>query len=95
MLRCLNLNLNQHLSRGFNAVAAAAVKHQDKTLWMQAMLVKPATESLYHIQIDVSESPEVCASYTRDGQYFQVRIDGLPKRSLLAIASPPSITAEK
>ncbi|CAM8881441.1 unnamed protein product [Rhodiola kirilowii] len=101
IFRSLNLNLNRHLSRRllnrpFNAVAAAAVK-QDTNLWTRAPLVKvnPAAESLFHISVDVSESPELCASYTRAGQYLQLRIGDLPKPSYLAIASPPSLTAEK
>uniref|UniRef100_A0A7N0VB02 FAD-binding FR-type domain-containing protein n=1 Tax=Kalanchoe fedtschenkoi TaxID=63787 RepID=A0A7N0VB02_KALFE len=86
---------NRLFNRRFNAVAAAV--KQDTTQWTQAPLVKvkPAAESLFHIGIDVSESPELCASYAKAGQYLQLRIGDLPKPSFLAIASPPSLAAEK
>ncbi|CAM8919368.1 unnamed protein product [Rhodiola kirilowii] len=91
-----SLNLNRRISnRRFNAVSAAI--KQDTTLWTQATLVKvkPAAESLFHIGIDVSESPELCASYERAGQYLQLKIGDFPKPSFLAIASPPSLAKEK
>ncbi|XP_073049940.1 fruit protein pKIWI502 [Primulina eburnea] len=89
-------HLPHHLHRRFG-VSAAAVK-QDTTLWTPAPLVKisPAAESLFHITIDVSDSPELASSYTKAGQYLQLRLqDPDSKPSFLAIASPPSVSWSK
>ncbi|KAK6122383.1 hypothetical protein DH2020_043893 [Rehmannia glutinosa] len=89
--------LSHHLRRRGLAVSAAAVR-QDTTLWTPTPLVKisPAAESLFNITIDVSESPELAASYTKAGQYLQLRLqEPESKPSFLAIASPPSIAASK
>lgn len=90
-------HLSHHLSRRRLAVSAAAVR-QDTTLWTPTPLLKvsPAAESLYSITIDVSESPELAASYTKAGQYLQLRLqDPETKPSFLAIASSPSTAASK
>ncbi|PIN07492.1 NADH-cytochrome b-5 reductase [Handroanthus impetiginosus] len=89
--------LSHHLRRRSVSVSAAAVR-QDTTFWTPAPLVKvsPAAEFLFNITIDVSETPELAASYTKAGQYLQLRLqDPDTKPSFLAIASPPSVTASK
>ncbi|EEF30157.1 fruit protein pKIWI502 isoform X1 [Ricinus communis] len=85
-----NLNIRRVAS-----VAAAA--RQDTTLWSHAplSLIEPAAESLFHITIDVSDSPDVVSSHSRAGQYLQLRIPDVEKPSFLAIASPPSYAAKK
>ncbi|XP_047957418.1 fruit protein pKIWI502 [Salvia hispanica] len=88
-------HLSHHLRRRSLAVSAAAVR-QDTTLWTPTPLLKisPAAESLFSITIDVSESPELAASYTKAGQYLQLRLpEPESKPSFLAIASPPSAAA--
>ncbi|KAI3516695.1 hypothetical protein L1887_15662 [Cichorium endivia] len=77
------------------AIAAAVRQQQDTTLWTPAPLanVKPAAESLFHITIDVSESPDLASSYTLAGQYLQLRLPDVEKPSFLAIASPPSLAS--
>lgn len=88
-------HLSHHLRRRSLVVSAAAVR-QDTTLWTPTPLLKiaPAAESLFNITIDVSESPELAASYTKAGQYLQLRLqDSESKPSFLAIASPPSAAA--
>lgn len=90
-------HFSHHLRRRSLAVSAAAVR-QDTTLWTPTPLLKvsPAAELLFNITIDVSESPELAASYTKAGQYLQLRLqDPESKPSFLAIASPPSIAASK
>ncbi|KAL3644687.1 hypothetical protein CASFOL_009867 [Castilleja foliolosa] len=86
----------RHLRRRGFSVSAAV--RQDTSLWTPAPLVKisPAAESLFNITIDVSESAELAGSYTKAGQYLQLRLqDSESKPSFLAIASPPSIAASK
>ncbi|KAK4430271.1 Fruit protein [Sesamum alatum] len=90
--------LSHHLHRRTLAVTAAAAVRQDTTLWTPTQLVKvsPAAESLFHITIDVSESPELATSYTKAGQYLQVRLqDPRTRPAFFAIASPPSIAASE
>ncbi|PIM98887.1 Ferredoxin--NADP(+) reductase [Handroanthus impetiginosus] len=91
-------HLSHHLRlRSSLAVSSVAVP-QDTTLWTPSPLinVSPAAESLFHITIDVSESPELAASYTKAGQYLQLRLqDPNTRPSFLAIASPPSVAASK
>ncbi|KAJ9163287.1 hypothetical protein P3X46_022968 [Hevea brasiliensis] len=96
ILRRLALRLNLNNRRSFTSVAAAAVR-QDATLWSQAPLsqIEPAAESLFHVTIDVSHSPDLAISHTRPGQYLQLRIPDVEKPSFLAIASPPSYAAAK
>ncbi|EYU30035.1 hypothetical protein ABFS82_05G038200 [Erythranthe guttata] len=89
--------LSHHLRRRSLAVSASAVR-QDTTLWTPTPLlqISPAAESLFNITIDVSESPELAASYTKAGQYLQLRLqDSDSKPSFLAIASAPSLAASK
>lgn len=73
---------------------SASVK-QDTTVWTPSPItgVKPAAESLFNITIDVSSSPDVATSYTRAGQYLQLRLPDVAKPAFLAIASPPSLAA--
>ncbi|XP_052187171.1 fruit protein pKIWI502 [Diospyros lotus] len=79
------------------SVAAAAVR-QDTTPWIPAPLagIQPAAESLFHVTVDVSDSPDLAASHTAAGQYLQLRLpDDSTKPSFLAIASPPSLAAAR
>jgi len=91
-LRRLTLTLPLSFPRRFSV--AAAVK-QDTTVWTPTpiSLVEPAAESLFHVAIDISDSPDLAASHTRPGQYLQLRVPQSPKPSFLAIASPPSFAA--
>ncbi|XP_010527754.1 PREDICTED: fruit protein pKIWI502 [Tarenaya hassleriana] len=77
-------------------VSAAAVR-QDTNVWTPAPLsvVEPAAESLFHITVDVSDAPDLVASYIRPGQYLQLRVPDVEKPSFLAIASPPSLAAAR
>ncbi|KAJ4974300.1 hypothetical protein NE237_007474 [Protea cynaroides] len=98
VIRHLNLphlNLRRHRHR-FLSLAAAALR-QDTTVWTQAPLseVKPAAEDLFHVGIDVSDSPDLVASHTRPGQYLQLRLPDAEKPAFLAIASPPFISESK
>ncbi|KAK6134173.1 hypothetical protein DH2020_032085 [Rehmannia glutinosa] len=90
-----------HLSHHFRCraigVSAAAVRH-DTTVWNPTRLIEvsPAAESLFRITIDVSQSPELAASYTTAGQYLQLRLrEPHIRPTLLAISSPPSVAASK
>ncbi|CAH9139837.1 unnamed protein product [Cuscuta epithymum] len=85
---------NSHLRR--LSVSAAAVR-QDTTVWTPAPLstVSPAAESLFHVTIDVSDSPDLAVSHTKAGQYLQLRVPDVEKPSFLAIASPPTLSAAK
>ncbi|KAI5677274.1 hypothetical protein M9H77_08224 [Catharanthus roseus] len=77
------------------SISAAAAVRQDTTTWISAPLatVSPAAESLFHITVDVSDSPDLATSHTKAGQYLQLRVPDSPKPSFLAIASPPSLAA--
>ncbi|KAF3432241.1 hypothetical protein FNV43_RR26980 [Rhamnella rubrinervis] len=83
-----------HQRRRFASVAAAALR-QDTTVWTQAPLsfVEPAAESLFHVTVDISDSPDLASSHTCAGQYLQLRVPDSSKPSFLAIASPPSLAA--
>ncbi|XP_042519757.1 fruit protein pKIWI502-like [Macadamia integrifolia] len=98
IIRHLNLpHLNlRHNRRRYLSVAAAALR-QDTTAWTQAPLseVQTAAEDLFHVTIDVSDSPDLVASHTRPGQYLQLRLSDAEKPSFLAIASPPSTSTSK
>lgn len=97
ILRCLNLRqLRLHRYRRFATVSAAAVR-QDTSVWTQAPLsrVEPAADSLFHVSIDLSDAPDLAASHTCAGQYLQLRVPDVAKPSFLAIASPPSLAAER
>ncbi|KAL8137550.1 hypothetical protein V2J09_003551 [Rumex salicifolius] len=74
-----------------HSVVYASVR-KDTSVWTQAplSLVESAADSLFHITIDVSSAPDLAATYTRPGQYLQLRIPDAEKPSFLAIASPPS-----
>lgn len=95
------LPLTRHLrfsrnSRVASVVSAAAVR-QDAALWTPAplSLIESAAESLFHISIDISNAPDLVASYTRPGQYLQLRVPDVEKPSFLAIASPPSLAVAR
>lgn len=94
--RPLNMRprLNLRHSR-FSAISAAL--RQDTTAWTQAPLasVTPAAESLFHVAVDVADSPDLAASYSRPGQYLQLRVPDSAKPAFLAIASPPALAAAK
>ncbi|KAH8500681.1 hypothetical protein H0E87_015782 [Populus deltoides] len=91
----LTTHLRHHRMRRLATVAAAV--WQDTTVWTQAPLsgIEPAAESLFHVRIDVLDSPDLAASHTRAGQYLQLRVPDVEKPSFLAIASPPSDAASK
>ncbi|XP_043695502.1 fruit protein pKIWI502 isoform X2 [Telopea speciosissima] len=97
IIRHLNLpHLNlRHHRRRYLSVAAAL--RQDTSVWTQAPLseVQPAAEELFHVSIDVSDSPDLVASHTRPGQYLQLRLPDAEKPAFLAIASSPSVSASK
>ncbi|KAK8914119.1 Fruit protein pKIWI502 [Platanthera zijinensis] len=90
------------LRRGLSyfAVAAASVR-QDCATWTPAPLsrVLPASadSSLFHISIDVSDSPDLAFAHTAAGQYLQLRLPSAAdaKPTFLAIASPPSLAASR
>lgn len=90
------LNLLQRRYRRLFSVAAAAVR-RDTTVWTSAPLsgVHPAAEELFHITIDISDSPDLATSYTRAGQYLQLRLPDVEKPSFLAIASPPALATAR
>ncbi|THF95964.1 hypothetical protein TEA_021596 [Camellia sinensis var. sinensis] len=96
ILRHLNLIRRHHHPRRLFSISAAAVR-QDSTVWTPAPLtvVHPAAESLFHVTIDVSDSPDLVDSYTRAGQYLQLRLPDVAKPSFLAIASPLSLAAAR
>ncbi|KAG2700803.1 hypothetical protein I3760_06G014600 [Carya illinoinensis] len=93
VLRRLSLpQLRPHPHRRFSIAAAV---RQDTTVWTPAplSLVEPAAESIFHVSIDISDSPDLAASHTCAGQYLQLRVPVSDKPSFLAIASPPSFAA--
>lgn len=89
----------RHLRRRlFHPLAAAA--YPSAATWTQAPLtvIRPASsdESLFHVSIDVSDAPDLAASYTAAGQYLQLRLpEADAKPAFLAIASPPSLAAAR
>lgn len=93
----LNLNLNLHHLHHSRVATAAAALREDTTGWTQAPLsaVYPAAESLFHVAVDVSDSPDLATSHNRPGQYLQIRLSEVSKPSFLAIASPPSLAASR
>jgi NAD(P)H-flavin reductase len=99
ILRHLPLTRHLRLSRNnrvASVVSAAAVR-QDASLWTPAplSLIESAAESLFHISIDISNAPDLVASYTRPGQYLQIRVPDVEKPSFMAIASPPSLASSR
>ncbi|KAF3779848.1 Fruit protein [Nymphaea thermarum] len=79
-----------------SAVSVAASVKQEEILWTRApvSVVEPAAESLFHVSVDLSDSPGLAASYVAAGQYLQVRaLECRP--AFLAIASPPSPSGTK
>ncbi|XP_015941719.2 fruit protein pKIWI502 [Arachis duranensis] len=57
--------------------------------------VEPAAESLFHIAVDISATPDLVESHTRAGQYLQLRVPDAPKPVFLAIASPPKLASAR
>lgn len=96
ILRRFNLNPTNHRLRHRLATLSAAVR-QDTTVWTPAPLseIEPAAESLFHVSIDVSDSPDLATSHTRAGQYLQLKVGDSPKPSFLAIASPPKLAIKR
>ncbi|GKV42958.1 hypothetical protein SLEP1_g50306 [Rubroshorea leprosula] len=97
ILRRLPLRrLTRHHLRSRRFATLAAVR-QDTTVWTPTpiSLIEPAAESLFHISIDVSDSPDLVSSHTRAGQYLQLRVPDVEKPSFLAIASPPSLATAR
>lgn len=96
LARRLRFSSSRSNNRVASVVTAAAVR-QDAALWTPAplSLIESAAESLFHVSIDVSGSPDLAASYTRPGQYLQLRVPDVEKPSFLAIASPPSLAASR
>ncbi|KAK7289792.1 hypothetical protein RIF29_03736 [Crotalaria pallida] len=95
ILRRLNLPLHlRHRNHYHRRVTAAAIRHES-AVWTTAPLsiVEPAAESLFHITVDLSDSPDLAASYTRAGQYLQLRVPGVTWPTFLAIASPPKLAS--
>ncbi|XP_050374182.1 fruit protein pKIWI502 [Argentina anserina] len=88
--------LTLHNRRRRRLAAVSAAVRQDTTLWTPAPLsqVEPAAESLFHIRVDLSDAPDLASSYTRAGQYLQLRVPEVEKPSFLAIASPPSLATK-
>ncbi|KAF6172322.1 hypothetical protein GIB67_024944 [Kingdonia uniflora] len=100
ILRRLNLHHTQTPKRrrfASLAVTSASLRQDTTTLWTQAPLseITSAAESLFHVSIDVSDSPDLFASYTRPGQYLQLRLRDVERPSFLAIASPPSVSVSR
>ncbi|KAL6351079.1 hypothetical protein AAG906_031665 [Vitis piasezkii] len=90
------MSIIRHLKRRrFTSIAAAL--RQDTTVWTPAPLssVHPAADSLFHVTIDVSDSPDILSSHSSAGQYLQLRLPDFAKPSFLAIASPPSLAAAR
>nr|XP_017224159.1 PREDICTED: fruit protein pKIWI502 isoform X2 [Daucus carota subsp. sativus] len=71
---------------------AAALRQTSASLHPVSLSsISPAAESLFHVSLDVSSSPSLVSSYTRPGQYLQLRLPHNNRSTLLAIASPPSL----
>ncbi|XP_068638078.1 fruit protein pKIWI502-like [Aristolochia californica] len=89
------LNLHRYLPRRSFFPVAAAVR-QDTTVWSPAplSLVEGAAQSLFNVSVDLSDCPDVATSFTRPGQYLQLRVPTVPKPVFLAIASSPSSRGE-
>lgn len=94
-----HLTLRRHHRRLLSLAAAAVKQDTTTTVWTPAPLayVTQAADSLFHITIDVSDTPDVAASHTRAGQYLQLRLPDVEnaKPSFLAVASPPSWAAAR
>ncbi|KAG6477947.1 hypothetical protein ZIOFF_061379 [Zingiber officinale] len=77
--------------RALTVLATAA--WQGAATWTPApiSLVAPADAdaTLFHVAVDVSDSPDLAFSFTSPGQYLQLRVPDAKKPVFLAIASPP------
>ncbi|PSR91106.1 Fruit protein like [Actinidia chinensis var. chinensis] len=76
---------------------AAAALSRDTAVWTTAPLtvVRPAAESLFHVTVNVSDSPDLAFSHTRAGQYLQLRPPDAARPSFFSIASPPWLAAAR
>ncbi|KAI3848924.1 hypothetical protein MKW98_014458 [Papaver atlanticum] len=85
--------LRRNHRRTLNTISACL--RQDTTVWTQAPLttLTKAAEDLYNISINVSDSPHLISSYTKPGQYIQVKLPEIEKPSFLAIASSPTTSS--
>lgn len=79
------------LLRRFLSTAAAAIRSTVSLHRVSLSSISPAADSLFQISLDVSPSPSLISSYTRPGQYLQLRLPHINRSTLLAIASPPSL----
>ncbi|MQL92653.1 hypothetical protein Taro_025287 [Colocasia esculenta] len=98
-LRGLRRIAAPRLRRGLPSLAVAAAVRQDAAVWTQAPLtdVQHATDdgTLFHVSIDVSDSPDLAGAFTVPGQYLQLRVPDAPKPAFLAMASPPSVASSR
>ncbi|GFZ15941.1 FAD/NAD(P)-binding oxidoreductase [Actinidia rufa] len=76
---------------------AATALRRDTAVWTTAPLtvVRPAAESLFHVTVNVSDSPDLASSHTRAGQYLQLRPPDAARPSFFSIASPPWLAAAR
>ncbi|KAJ6820782.1 putative serine/threonine-protein kinase [Iris pallida] len=98
MIPVLRHRLRYHRRRLLTSLASAV--RQDSATWTQTPLthISPASAepSLFHVVLDVSDSPDLAAAFTSPGQYVQLRIPATAEKpSFLAIASPPSLAASE
>ena len=94
------LNLPRHLHHRTHRLATAstaAALRQETAVWTTAPLseVEPAAESLFHVTVDLSNTPDLAASHTCAGQYLQLRVPDRAKPSFLSIASPPKLASAR
>ncbi|KAM7274961.1 hypothetical protein ACFE04_016827 [Oxalis oulophora] len=88
-------NLNRRRNT-FSSLSAAVIR-RDTTLLTPAPItsIDPAAEHLFNVTVDVSYSPHLIASYTRAGQYVQLKVPEIDHPTYLAIASPPKLAAAR
>ncbi|KAG0463010.1 hypothetical protein HPP92_021486 [Vanilla planifolia] len=80
------------LRHRLSSLAAAAVRQESAT-WIQAPLPRPPSVrrlSLFHVTVDVSDSPDLASSHTAAGQYLQLRLPLPLKRNPPSLPSPPA-----
>lgn len=97
ILRRLPLHQLTRLNQFRRRLVTLAAVRQDTNVWTQTPIssIEPAADSLFHISIDLSDSPDLAASHTRAGQYLQLRVPDVERPSFLAIASPPSFSTSR
>ncbi|XP_057744702.1 fruit protein pKIWI502-like [Arachis stenosperma] len=67
---------------------------QDTPLWtptLLSQLVKFTAESLFHIAVDTSVTPNLVESHTRAGQYLKLRVSNTLNSMIFAIPSSPKL----